>query len=175
MYQPGYKLFRILKSQTTKGFSLVEILVVISIIGILSAIGLSFTGALQKNARDAQRSSDLSVLQSALQQYYADQGKYPNTLNSELANGTALTDCSGRITPPCITKKTYLSRIPKDPSGTPYYYEPVYGIDKLTNCDLAGGVENGVCHYYFLCAVMENAPEGSSCKNSNYNFQLTPL
>lgn len=157
-----------------QGFSLVEILIVISIIGILSGFGLSFTNSLQKNTRDAQRSSDLSVLQSALQQYYADQGKYPNTLDSELANGLPLTNCSGRVSP-CTTTKTYLSRVPKDPSGTPYYYEPVYAVGTLTNCDLSGGVENGVCHYYFLCSAMENETEGNTCRNSNYNFQLTPL
>lgn len=174
MHLSRYKLFGVSENLTRRGFSLVEMLVVIAIIGILSGLALSFTGALQKNTRDAQRSSDLSVIKSALQQYYADQGKYPNTLDFELANGSALTNCSGRVSP-CTETKTYLSRMPKDPSGTAYYYEPVYGIGTLTNCDLAGSVENGTCHYYFLCAVLENPPETSVCKNNNFNFQLTPL
>jgi prepilin-type N-terminal cleavage/methylation domain-containing protein len=155
-----------------KGFSLVEILIVIAIIGILSGLALSFTGALQKNTRDAQRSSDLSVIQSALQQYYADQNKYPDDLTSELTGGSALTDCSGKVTP-CTPTKTYLSKTPKDPSGSVYYFRPVENIrTPLSNCSVGGGV---VCHYYFLCAKMESPPSGSTCVDINFSFQLTPL
>lgn len=157
-----------------KGFSLVEILIVISIIAILSGMILSFSGVLQKKTRDTQRESQLRVLQSALQQYYADQNKYPNSLNAELSSGSPFTNCSGRVG--CTVTKTYLSQTPRDPSGASYYFRPVLGINSPENgCSIVSGIEIGTCHYYFLCSKMENASVGGFCYDSNYNFQLTPL
>ncbi len=57
-----------------KGFSLIELLVVISIIGVLVAVAVaSYTGA-QIKARDARRRSDLKSIQAAMEQYYSTTG-----------------------------------------------------------------------------------------------------
>lgn len=142
-----------------KGFSLVELLVVISIIGLVTGIGASFVASIQRNTRDSQREADLRVLQSALQQYYADQNKYPGDLN-----GSSLKSPDN--------SKTYLNQIPKDPNGAAYYYRPVVGISRPgDNCSATVGT----CHYYFLCAKMENPSLTGSCYDNNYNFQITPL
>lgn len=150
---------------------MVEILVVIAIIGIVSGLALSFTGALQKNTRDTQRESDLRVLQSALQQYYADHNKYPDDLSSELDNSLALNDCSG-VAGSCTPQRIYLSKTPKDPGGSAYFYRSALNINSPTDCSDG----NNKCHFYYLCAKMENPPSGSSCSsNANFNFQVTPL
>lgn len=150
-----------------QGFSLIEILITISIIAILTAVGAGFAGALQKNTRDAQREADLRILQSALQQYYADNNTYPATIPS---NGSAFI-CSS-----CSSSKTYLNRTPLDPNGTQYFYEAVANISTTgTVCTQA----SDKCHYYFLCAKMESPISGSSCTAPNvpagFNFQATPL
>jgi len=60
-----------------KGFSLVELLVVISIIAIISAFTLpNFMGA-RERARDAARISDMDTLKNALRMYYNDTQSYP--------------------------------------------------------------------------------------------------
>ena len=65
-----------------KGFTLVELLVVISIIGILSAIAIpKFTDA-TKTARGAKIQADLRTIDSASQIYYASAGSYPGTVSA---------------------------------------------------------------------------------------------
>lgn len=88
-----------------RGFTLIELLVVISILAVLAAIGLTVYTNVLKNARDAKRQSDLRSIQSALEQYYADQRSYPDSL-SLLSSDS----------------KVYITTIPKDPRGTNYHY-----------------------------------------------------
>lgn len=63
-----------------KGFTLLELLVVIGIIAlVLSAVTISYSSA-QGRSRDARRREDLKAMQGALEQYYAaNNGVYPNT------------------------------------------------------------------------------------------------
>ena len=60
-----------------KGFTLLELLVVMMLIGILVAIGTGGFVQTQIKARDAQRKNDLGQLQRALESYLNDHGRYP--------------------------------------------------------------------------------------------------
>ena len=55
-----------------RGFTLIELLVSISIISVLTAIGLANYAVSQKRARDARRQADLESVRSALEIYRAD-------------------------------------------------------------------------------------------------------
>lgn len=60
------------------GFTLLELLVVISVIAILITLGLSSYGTAQKKSRDAKRKADLKDVQNALEQFYSVCGyQYP--------------------------------------------------------------------------------------------------
>lgn len=62
-----------------KGFTVVELLVSISIIGLLSTIVFASFSQAQKRSRMAKRVSDLKQMQVALEYYYAVNKSYPNT------------------------------------------------------------------------------------------------
>lgn len=59
------------------GFTLIEVLVAATIIGLLSTIGLSSYQAITRSGRDALRKSDLEQVRSALEIYKSDNGNYP--------------------------------------------------------------------------------------------------
>lgn len=105
-----------MKKKNNRGFTLFELLVVISIIGILAAVGLASYSSTQKRARDAKRKEDLKTLQTALEQYYASMGSYPDPCYE---NG-ALSDSDGTV---------YLESFPADPKeGTNYATAGTCGV-----------------------------------------------
>lgn len=76
-----------LKQQSKNGFSLVELLVVISIIGVLSAVLVTNFMGIRERARDAQKIEDLNSLKNALRMYYNDNQSYPSNKSTLLSAG----------------------------------------------------------------------------------------
>lgn len=168
-------------AQTKKGFTLIELMVAVSIAAVTFGIIISSAVNARKSARDAQRQSDLRSLQAALQQFYADQNYFPDAMT--LTSATTLNQCTTSYTG-CLSAKIYLNPTPIDPTGTPAY---VYksGLDsgsgKNTSCP--GGGPTRTCHYYLLCAKLEGTSPQTSTQydgcttnfgGSGYNFQINP-
>lgn len=154
------------------GFTLIEILVAIAIIGVVFGVIINSVEIIRRNARDTRRQSDLRNIQSALQQYYADRQSYPplNSLPSPF------NDCSGVVIEgggACAPKHTYLLSVPKDPStNQPYSYRPMVSVqNQSATC-------NQNCHYYILCAKMEGSSTNADCStffpSMGLNYQLNP-
>lgn len=92
----GRKMLQLFRKRLSnrKGFTLVELLVVISIIGILSAIAIpKFTSA-TATARGAKIQADLRTLDSAIQIYNASAGTYPAALATLAPNFIATVPAS---------------------------------------------------------------------------------
>ena len=97
-------------TKKTNGFTLMELLVVIGVIGVLlSFVTVTFSGA-QKQSRDARRKQDLAAIQGALEQYYSQ-----NSFVYPVCTGS-VSNCSAIAT--LFTGST----IPSDPVGGTYVY-----------------------------------------------------
>jgi general secretion pathway protein G len=157
------------KQKRILGFTLVELLVVMVILGLLSTLGIRSFISSQKKGRDARRKADLEHITSALELYYNDNDQYPpsNAAGQIVGcDGAACswngpwTDQGGGV--------TYMVQLPADPGGNIYQY----------STDLAGT-------YYLLYARLENTQDrdvpigpntgpgvyqGTSCGSDSCNY-----
>ena len=65
------------KIKNNRGFTIVELLIVIVVIGILAALVLNSFRGVQERARDTERKTDTSAVATQLEVYYTDNGGYP--------------------------------------------------------------------------------------------------
>ena len=108
----------------TRGFTLIELVVVISILAILAAALIPRVTNRMAAARDARRVSDMNALKDALDQYYIDKAAYPApTANANFGNWDVSHD-NGFI--PDLLAKGYLSDVPKDPTNDDTYHYRYY-------------------------------------------------
>ena len=84
------------RTGNARGFTLVELLIVISLISILAAMGLVQYKNSVVSSREAVLRTDLFRMRDAIDQYYADKGKYPSALDSLVSDG-------------------YMRKVPEDP------------------------------------------------------------
>lgn len=106
-----------------RGFTLIEMLVVVAIMAILTSVAsVNFIGTRQRG-RDSQRKSNLRQIQSALELYRADQGVYPATASFPACNGQLVSGTT-----------VYMQRVPCDPQGGNYQYQAPGAAPNTTYC-----------------------------------------
>jgi general secretion pathway protein G len=125
--------------QSESGFTLIELMVVILIIGLLATIVVQNLKGATDKAKRIKAQADISALKTALDRYYLDNGSYPSTdqglpaLISAPQNGKVPADY-----PP----GGYIERIPNDPWGNGYVYQSD-GDNYVLKSYGADGVEGG--------------------------------
>ena len=128
-----------------KAFTLIEILVVVTIIGLLTAIGSSGYSQFTKQSRDAKRKADLENIRAALEMYHSNNSYYPS------ATSALLTDYMSALPTDPLSGQSYIYGYAPLPSGcttacTDYSLGTYLEITTST-CGYVTGCHSGVCNY----------------------------
>lgn len=130
-----------------KGFTLLELLVVISIIAILITVGLTSFSTAQKKGRDAKRKSDIKEVQNALEQYYSVCGYNYPTPQYPVPSIPFFVSVNCPAPPISI-----IPAIPADPRiVTPYFCGPTPDVSNCTSTA------------YTICAMLESETPNTFC------------
>lgn len=108
------------------GFTLVELLVVMAILGVLVTLVAGGYRSAQFRSRDAQRKSDLKQIVNALELFYSDHGSYPGSSSDNKIQGcpsTTSTACDWGSGEFRDANTTYFRELPQDPGAYRYVYK----------------------------------------------------
>ncbi|MBE3584723.1 MAG: type II secretion system protein GspG [Thermoanaerobacter sp.] len=97
-----------------KGFTMIEMMVVLVIIAVLIAGGIKFYSGYMENARVTKAKAQISTMQAALDSYYAEKSEYPDTVDELLNAGIRV--ATGSTSNPFKLEAT-------DPWGENYEYK----------------------------------------------------
>jgi len=129
-----------LAGNAKRAFTLIELLIVITIIAIMiGAATYSWNNARMKG-RDGKRKTDLKAVQQALEMYFQTNGKYPDSSAAGLirCNVGTSADLSWGSLFSC-NSITYMQQLPKDPVSTNSYY---YNNPNANSYNLWADLEN---------------------------------
>ncbi len=142
-----------------QGFTIVELLIVIVVIGILAALVITTFTGIQQKARNTERQTDVKALHGQIEAYYAQNGKYPTLAN--------MNDASWRAS----NMKGLDAEALKDPKGAAQTLVSAaaanaYSYDVLASDDTACDNSAKDCAKYTLTATYEG---GGTFTKSNLN------
>jgi general secretion pathway protein G len=142
-----------IKLNKTNGFTLVEILVVVTIISLMASVAAVSYSRFIKQSRDARRKTDIEQIRAAIELYRNFKGVYPASLAFD---GTGTVEDGA-------TK--YMTKVPSDP----LYTGPLATTYSYASAD--------PFQTYVLCAYLEGGSTTSittSCGSQNCNYCMGP-
>jgi general secretion pathway protein G len=113
-----------MKRKDVRGWTLIELLIVISLISILATIGLASYRNSVTASKEAILKTDLFRMRDAIDQYYADKGEYPASLDALVSEGYLR-----KIPEDPITRAADWQTVPAEPNASKPTAEPgVYDV-----------------------------------------------
>ena len=116
-----------------RGFTLIEVLIVITLVIVLASIGMPMYQNSVRRSREAVLREDLYRMRDAIDQYYADKTKYPQTLQDLVTEGYLREIPKDPITNSADTWTTVpVESDPNNPSAEPGIYNIKSGSDAMS-------------------------------------------
>ena len=149
----------------SQGFTIVELLIVIVVIGILATLVIVTFSGIQQKARDSQRQTDINALASHIEAYYAQKGVYP-TVGMLNDSAWRTTNVKG-LDPEALKdpRATGDDIADGDGSGTQYGYKATVGSSACPTETGTSPNQVSTCDGFKLTATLESG--GTYTKQSN--------
>lgn len=143
------------------GFTIVELLIVIVVIGILATLVIVTFAGIQQKGRDSQRKTDINAVQGHVEAFYAQNGYYPSRTN--LNDGAWRSTNTKGLDPAALADPKNAGTVTLDatPAANTYHYAYDVQNDAGTSCE----ADQTTCTKYTLTAQMEK--EAAYAKSSN--------
>jgi prepilin-type N-terminal cleavage/methylation domain-containing protein len=133
-----------MKKINRKGFTLIELIITITIIGLITALVTVNFASTAKRGRDSRRMSDLKIIQMALEAAKQVGGTYPASLPQLVPN--------------------FMQKEPKDPKDPTYQYEYT---------QTSSGYRYTVRAALEDATLRNMSPAGGSCGSQTCNYEVT--
>jgi len=122
--------------QRVRGWTTVEIMIAVIIIGLLAAIAVPLMSKARRSARNKQAETDVQILAAAILQLAWDTGKWPGGLDRSVPGDPEITDLTTADAGLILVdsnkfpnwKGPYVREILRDPWGARYFFDPDYRI-----------------------------------------------
>lgn len=106
-----------IKKQQHSGFTVVELLIVIVVLGILATIVSTIYSGAHERARDTTRLNDITAIKESLETYRASKGTYPVAVSGPYGGWDSSADPSKAFLTN-LQQSGYMNNVPKDPTNT---------------------------------------------------------
>lgn len=152
-----------------KGFTLIELIIVMAILSILTVIVTGTFASSLRRGRDSRRKDDLRAIAGALETYYNDKGVYPSGVSGDMVGcgasdaqvcswGGEMRDGEGTL---------YMVLLPGDPLQTQqYYYVSPSGTDYKLYAKLENDLDEGT-------GVDQTGYGSTDCSSSGSGVECT--
>jgi len=139
------------------GFTIVELLIVIVVIGILAGLVITTFNGIQQKGRDTERETDIKALHGQVEAFWAQKGYYPSlaNMNDRTATGFVATELKG------LDAEAF-----KDPKGTSSdlvaaAVANAYAYAVTNSAGTSCEADATTCAKYTLTATLEGTINGS--------------
>jgi prepilin-type N-terminal cleavage/methylation domain-containing protein len=150
------------RNLNNRGFTIVELLIVIVVIGILALLVITTYSGIQAKARNAKRQTDVQSLQTQVEAFFTQNAYYPsnadmNSISWRATNMKSL-DVNAMVDPSssCSPTTTGSTCLATAPAAKTYAYQPVNSSG--TSCEAT----DTTCSAYTLTATYEGTVNGQS-------------
>ncbi len=140
-----------------KGFTIVELLIVIVVIGILALLVVTTYGGIQAKARNSKRSADVAAVQTQLEAFFSQAGYYPSL--ADMNSAAWLSTNMKSLDTVALQDPSSTSATPKAMSATAV--AKIYGYAPLNSGSTSCEADDTTCASYTLTATYEGTVNGS--------------
>jgi prepilin-type N-terminal cleavage/methylation domain-containing protein len=152
--------------KSNKGFTIVELLIVIVVIGILALLVITTYSGIQAKARNSKRASDVKSLQTHIEAFFSQKGYYPSRADLNLPSWRVLPDnMKGLDANALKDPSSTCDPSPASGSSTCIVAAPVAKAYAYAVLDSAGAsceLDDTTCAKYTLTATYEGTVNGKS-------------